>query len=290
MTPRNHCAVPVSSVWWSCDEPAGPKPGPGAATGHLDGPAAGEAVGPRRPHVPRQHAPRSRADDRRRCRRTPTACCLGYAEWSTLRALPGRARAQGPRVEHEPPGGRPRAPRRSAERRMVSQPAWWGQNGGTATPRLEGVTVPEDVRRRPTLPRSFPRSTIGADRLSFRVRNETGRFPVAMAAVTLWRSQSFPTVPREPHSGREQSVLWQVVGLLVPVSYMRLWSALPHPAYQPSSLAGSLSGNTPWKPHLEAGFPLRCLQRLSLPNVANQPCSWRNNWHTRGWSVPVLSY
>jgi hypothetical protein len=42
--------------------------------------------------------------------------------------------------------------------------------------------------------------------------------------------------------------------------------------------------------HLGTGFPLRCLQRLSLPNVANQPCSWRNNWHTRGSSVPVLSY
>ena len=26
------------------------------------------------------------------------------------------------------------------------------------------------------------------------------------------------------------------------------------------------------------------------PDVANQPCSWRNNWHTRGSSVPVLSY
>src|SRR5690606_36242435 len=43
-------------------------------------------------------------------------------------------------------------------------------------------------------------------------------------------------------------------------------------------------------PHLEAGFPLRCLQRLSFPNVANQPCPWQDNWHTRGSSVPVLSY
>src|SRR5699024_1903597 len=34
------------------------------------------------------------------------------------------------------------------------------------------------------------------------------------------------------------------------------------------------------KPHLKTGFPLRCFQRLSLPYVANQPCSWRNNWHT----------
>ena len=43
-------------------------------------------------------------------------------------------------------------------------------------------------------------------------------------------------------------------------------------------------------PYLEAGFPLRCFQRLSLPNVANQPCPWQDNWHTRGSSVPVLSY
>ena len=46
----------------------------------------------------------------------------------------------------------------------------------------------------------------------------------------------------------------------------------------------------PKKPHLKTGFPLRCFQRLSLPYVANQQCSWRNNWHTRGTSVPVLSY
>ena len=37
-------------------------------------------------------------------------------------------------------------------------------------------------------------------------------------------------------------------------------------------------------------LPLRCFQRLSLPNVANQPCTWRDNWHTRGSSIPVLSY
>src|SRR3990172_5891184 len=42
--------------------------------------------------------------------------------------------------------------------------------------------------------------------------------------------------------------------------------------------------------NLEASFPLRCFQRLSLPDVATQRCSWRNNWHTRGQSTPVLSY
>ncbi len=46
----------------------------------------------------------------------------------------------------------------------------------------------------------------------------------------------------------------------------------------------------PWNPNLGAGFPLRCFQRLSLPNVANRPCRWRDNRHTRGSSTQVLSY
>src|ERR1700712_2325054 len=54
--------------------------------------------------------------------------------------------------------------------------------------------------------------------------------------------------------------------------------------------AGALPDQVGERPHLEASFPLRCFQRLSLPNVANQQCTWRYNWHTRGSSVPVLSY
>src|SRR4051812_31021404 len=54
-------------------------------------------------------------------------------------------------------------------------PPWWPLFG-------------KNVRRRPTLPRSLPRSTIGAEGLSFRVRNGTGRFPFAMATETLWSS------------------------------------------------------------------------------------------------------
>ena len=42
------------------------------------------------------------------------------------------------------------------------------------------------VRRRPTLPHCLRCSTIGAGGLSFRVRNGSGRFPSAVAAVTLW--------------------------------------------------------------------------------------------------------
>ena len=41
---------------------------------------------------------------------------------------------------------------------------------------------------------------------------------------------------------------------------------------------------------LEVGFPLRCFQRLSLPNIATRRCHWRDNRNTSGSSIPVLSY
>src|SRR5271165_3771207 len=40
----------------------------------------------------------------------------------------------------------------------------------------------------------------------------------------------------------------------------------------------------------EAGFPLRCIQRLSVPYIATLHCGWRHNRSTRGTFTPVLSY
>lgn len=40
----------------------------------------------------------------------------------------------------------------------------------------------------------------------------------------------------------------------------------------------------------EVGFPLRCLQRLSCPNIATQHYRWHDNWSTSGSFNPVLSY
>src|SRR5471032_591955 len=40
----------------------------------------------------------------------------------------------------------------------------------------------------------------------------------------------------------------------------------------------------------EAGFPLRCLQRLSIPYIATLHCGWRHNRSTRDTLTPVLSY
>ena len=42
--------------------------------------------------------------------------------------------------------------------------------------------------------------------------------------------------------------------------------------------------------YLGVGFPLRCFQRLSLPNIATLRCGWRHNRNTIGSSIPVLSY
>ena len=42
--------------------------------------------------------------------------------------------------------------------------------------------------------------------------------------------------------------------------------------------------------HLGECFPLICIQRLSQPNFATQPCHGRDSWNTRGSSIPVLSY
>ena len=42
--------------------------------------------------------------------------------------------------------------------------------------------------------------------------------------------------------------------------------------------------------HLEGGFTLRCLQRLSLPDLATRPWLWQANRSTSGPSIPVLSY
>ena len=44
------------------------------------------------------------------------------------------------------------------------------------------------------------------------------------------------------------------------------------------------------RPHLGAGFALRCPQRLSPPDAATRLRAWRHDRHTVGPSDPVLSY
>jgi hypothetical protein len=169
-----------------------------------------------------------------------------------------------------------------------------------------GVSTLMVVRRCPTLPHPPGCSTIGAVGLSFRVRNGTGRFPHAMTAVTL--------LPVPPPLwgwvGRLWLQLWCLVVILLcwfrqpgdgllfgnhivdacsvlcgvscwPISTGQLHESLV--LASTSGLSTQWSGWGPlthkcvWKSHLEASFPLRCFQRLSHPNVANQRCTWQYN-------------
>ena len=178
------------------------------------------------------------------------------------------------------------------------------------------------MRRRATLPHPVGCSTIAVPGLSFRVRNGTGRLSWAMAAANLllygqtlgsaglWRpgnriGDAMPlmfrlvfipcSLPygmvcrrmmRSPNGSGNVSVAFRP---LVPVG------STPRGA----STSGLSTTCSAWglqqleaarNAYLGAGFPLRCFQRLSLPNVANRPCHWRDNRHTRGSSTQVLSY
>jgi hypothetical protein len=140
----------------------------------------------------------------RQCWPRGRAMCLAGSIRSSLPALPARpwrrqtlTRAWGPRV-----GPSIRRPVARARSRPPPTPTLRAVVSAATPPecqihrkRIEGRyqrgsdPQREDVRRRPTLPRGPPRSTIGAEGLNFRVRNGTGCFPFAMATETLWRCQ-----------------------------------------------------------------------------------------------------
>ena len=78
-------------------------------------------------------------------------------------------------------------------------------------------------------------------------------------------------------------------GQLVPVSSRHYCPCTPglSTSWSRTTLQGS---QAPGRSHLQASFPLRCFQRLSLPHIATRQCDWRHNRYTRDASTPVLSY
>ena len=98
-------------------------------------------------------------------------------------------------------------------------------------------------------------------------------------------------VPSKPHIKLSDILTWTIPGqaldLLVLVSCKRCRSSTSN-----LSTLSSARGLTAVAgiSHLEGGFTLRCLQRLSRPNLATLPWAWRPNRYTRGSSIPVLSY
>ena len=80
----------------------------------------------------------------------------------------------------------------------------------------------------------------------------------------------------------------QAFDLLVSVSSTHYCASTPDLSTSSSSrgLIDLLSGIS----YLEGGFTLRCLQRLSRPDLATRLCTWQYNRYTSGQSTPVLSY
>ena len=80
----------------------------------------------------------------------------------------------------------------------------------------------------------------------------------------------------------------QVLDRLVTVSSTRYRASTP--ALSTSSSSRGLTNLRYGISYLEGGFTLRCLQRLSRPDLATRLCHWYDNRCTRGQSIPVLSY
>src|SRR3546814_16701868 len=78
-------------------------------------------------------------------------------------------------------------------------------------------------------------------------------------------------------------------GQLVLVSCAHYCASIPSlsTSWSRTTLQG---GQAPGIPNLQTSFPLRCLQRLSLPYIATRQCHWHDNRYTSGTSTPVLSY
>ena len=138
----------------------------------------------------------------------------------------------------------------------------------------------------------------GGDLLS---REPTPQVPSALAGLTsvfgMGTGGSPPLSPPEiwcstPRALHSEHARLRIDASPRPISTGQL-NALLRFHFRPINLVffqGSYPLESGGRSHLGGGFALRCFQRLSVPYVANQPCPWQDNWHTRGTSNPVLSY
>ena len=92
-------------------------------------------------------------------------------------------------------------------------------------------------------------------------------------------------------TAHENLILQHLLNLYLGQAYDRLVTVSSmHYCTSTSVLSTSCSSRGLGISHLEGGFTLRCLQRLSLPDLATLPCGWYHNRYTSGPSTPVLSY
>ena len=150
--------------------------------------------------------------------------------------------------------------------------------------------------RRPHLPRSFPRSTL---RRCHGARPGSGWSLGGSMALSATRTPGLSTPTSDEYrllpglrsgDGKKPPTC---TTKNCPRPLVRLRSSHLHAVHVPPINPVIFRGSyllTSEKVHLEGGFPLRCFQRLSRPNVATQLCRFPDNWHTSGSSSPVLSY
>ena len=101
--------------------------------------------------------------------------------------------------------------------------------------------------------------------------------------VCVWRGLVLRAVPR-PEGAASRGVGWEFIRAIRTARLHRL------PDFHLRPINVLVWHGPRGRPRLEGGFLLRCLQQLSRPHLATQLCHWRDNWCTRGASIPVLSY
>lgn len=152
------------------------------------------------------------------------------------------------------------------------------------------------------------RTTIGDETFHVPVRNGKGWGRLSMAAKKPGQLPAIHRAKAQPRGEKSKSELASKnrrskygatmpphdYGIkphsqLVPVSYARYRASTSGLSTLCSS-RDFQEGQALGRSSLGAGFPLRCFQRLSFPNIATRRCRWRDNRNTRGSSTPVLSY
>ncbi len=146
------------------------------------------------------------------------------------------------------------------------------------------------------------RSTIGVEALNGRVRDGIGCLATTMTTKPEQRLAKHASRTSMYCSSRTTfgACIWLSVGMRGrclaftgsnqanrAISTSQL-NALPHLHLWPIDVV--VYHGPQGRPSFEGGFTLRCLQRLSCPNIATQHYRWHDNWSTSGSFNPVLSY
>src|ERR1700739_69440 len=146
--------------------------------------------------------------------------------------------------------------------------------------------------RRPTLAFRLPSAQKGLTAV-FGMR--TGVSPSPNHQHTTFKSKDLPVENEERHKNEKTCIAKQCLRdshnsfreFCRGISTPRL-NALLHLHLAPINVVISHGPIT--IPYLGVGFPLRCFQRLSEPDIATGRCYWCNSPQTRGRFISVLSY